>query len=58
MPIMLDPRPGPAQVQACFAAPLSDEALGAALAVLAADPNWLLHARPSTRTWDGSVGSC
>ncbi len=50
--LALDPRPTSAQVHAWLAQDLTDDALRAVLAVLAADPNWLLHQSPSSTSWD------
>ncbi len=55
MTTTLDPRPSPAQVQACLATDLSDSAFHAFLAVLTSDPNWRLRAVPGPRTWNGRL---
>ena len=51
----LDPRPSPAQVQACLATDLSDGAFHALLAVLTSDPNWRLRAIPGPTTWNACL---
>jgi len=51
----LDPRPSPAQVQACLATDLSDCAFHALLAVLTSDPNWCLRAIPGPTTWNACL---
>jgi len=50
--IPLDPRPGPTQIHACLAQDLTDAAVRAVLAVLAADPNWRLRQTLGPTSWD------
>ncbi len=50
--MLLDPRPTLTIVQTWLAHDLSDETLRTVLAVLAADPHWLLRQSPGPTTWD------
>ncbi len=52
MSLTLDPRSTSIQVHAWLAHDLTDAALRSGLAVLAADPNWLLRQRPGPTSWD------
>ncbi len=52
MTVILDPRSSSTQVHAWLAQDLSDAAVRAGLAVLAADPNWLLRQTPGPTAWD------